>query len=159
MEVHRDASIVVVGLGSPIMTDDAIGLKVSEEIEKMHLDDVDCCQEAIGGLDILPVIHGYRHAIIVDAIQSYQFEPGTVVIYDPEDFESTVADASAHDVNLATALKIGRQMDDTLMPETVKFVAVEVEDLATMSETMTPKVQAALGSAVDATLHLIGLCR
>ncbi len=66
--VKRDAGTVVVGLGSPIMCDDAVGLRVSKAVEAMNLEDVDCCQEAVGGLDILPVIHGYRYAIIVDAI-------------------------------------------------------------------------------------------
>jgi hydrogenase maturation protease len=41
------------------------------------------------------------------------------------------------------------------MPETIKFVAVEVEDLQTMSEEMTPKVEAAVGPAKNAILHLL----
>ena len=65
-DVRRESDVVVVGLGSPIMCDDAVGLRVSEAIEAMCLDGVDCCQEAVGGLDILPVIHGYRYAVIVD---------------------------------------------------------------------------------------------
>lgn len=64
----RKSRIAVVGLGSPIMCDDAVGLRVSQHIEDMHLEGVDCFQEAVGGLDILPVIHGYSMAIIVDAI-------------------------------------------------------------------------------------------
>ena len=34
---ERDADSVVVGLGSPIMCDDAVGLRISEEIEKMSI--------------------------------------------------------------------------------------------------------------------------
>ena len=76
--VERGSRTVVVGLGSPIMCDDAVGLRVSEAIDAMDFEDVDCCQEAVGGLDILPVIHGYRYAIIVDAIQTGEYGPGTV---------------------------------------------------------------------------------
>ena len=147
--------IVVIGLGSPIMSDDAIGLKVSEEIEKLRIDGIETKQEAIGGLDILPVLHGYRHAVIVDAIQTGTYEPGTVMIFDPEDFEPTVGDASAHGINLATAMHIGRQMDPTIMPLSVRFVAIEVEDLQTVGETMTERVEAAVPCAVDAVLHII----
>ncbi len=153
--VVRDADVVVVGLGSPIMSDDAVGLRVSEEIDGMGLDGVDCCQEAVGGLDILPVIHGYRFAVIVDAIQTMQYEPGTVLLFNEEDFDSTVSEAATHDVNLPTAMKIGRQMDPDLMPESVRFVAIEVEDIKTVSETMTPRVEAAVESAKNAVLHLI----
>ena len=45
--------ILVVGLGSPIMSDDAIGLIVAQAIEDMHLDRVETRQEAVGGLDII----------------------------------------------------------------------------------------------------------
>lgn len=146
--------IIVIGLGSPIMCDDAIGLKVSEAIEELGLSDVDTLQEAIGGLEIIPMVTGYRFAIIVDAILTREYEPGTVLIFDPESFDSTVANVPAHDMNLATAIKIGRQMNNASMPEIIKFVAIEVDDLQTMSEEMTPKVAAAVGPAKNAVLHL-----
>lgn len=157
--VQRDSSLVVVGLGSPIMCDDAVGLRVSQLIESMDLEDVDCCQEAVGGLDILPVIHGYRHAIIVDAIQTGQYPPGTVMLFTERDFDEAIAHASSHDVNLPTALKIGRQMDPALMPEEVRFVAIEVQDIKTVTETMTPELEAAVEPACDAVIHLISELR
>ncbi len=155
MSDERSDNILVIGLGSPIMSDDAIGLVVSEKIESMNLDKVETRQEAIGGLDIIPVLWGYKHAIIVDAIQTKQYEPGTVMIFDPEDFAPTITNASAHDFNLATAMKIGRDMEPEQMPDQVIFVAIEVEDIQTMHEGMTPKVDAAVGKAVDAVLHYI----
>lgn len=148
-------NILVVGLGSPIMSDDAIGLIVAQRIEDMHLDNVETRQEAVGGLDIIPVLWGYRHAIIVDAIKTEQYEPGTVMIFDPEDFEPTITNASAHDINLATAMAIGRDMEPEQMPVSVRFVAIEVEDLQTMQEKLTPKVAAAENKAVDAVKYLI----
>ena len=146
---------VVIGLGSPIMSDDAVGLKVSEAVEALGLPDVDTLQEAVGGLEILPMLSGYRFAVIVDAILTGEYEPGTVLIFNPESFDCTVANVPAHDMNLATAIKIGRQMDDSVMPEIIKFIAIEVEDLQTMSEEMTPRVAAAVGPAKNAVLHLL----
>lgn len=153
--VDRESEIVVVGLGSPIMCDDAVGLRVSEAIEAMGLESVDCCQEAVGGLDILPVIHGYRFAIIVDAIQTGEHGPGTVILYSERDFDDAVTHAATHDVNLPTAMRIGRQMDPDIMPEEVRFVAVEVQDIRTMTETMTPEVEASVESACRAVLHIM----
>ena len=150
-----DDVILVVGLGSPIMSDDAIGLIVAQRIEDMHLDKVETRQEAVGGLDIIPVLWGYRHAIIVDAIKTEQYEPGTIMIFDPEDFEPTITNASAHDINLATAMAIGRDMEPEQMPVSVRFVAIEVEDLQTMREGLTEKVEAATDSAVNAVKYLI----
>lgn len=153
--VERNAEIVVVGLGSPIMCDDAVGLRVSEAVEAMDLENVDCCQEAVGGLDILPVIHGYRYAIIVDAIQTGEYGPGTVMLYTEHDFDDVIAHAASHDVNLPTAMKIGRQMDPSLMPDEVRFVAIEVQDIKTVTETMTPEVESAVDSARRAVLHIM----
>ena len=147
--------ILVVGLGSPIMSDDAIGLIVAQAIEDLHLDRVETRQEAVGGLDIIPVLWGYRHAIIVDAIKTEQYEPGTVMIFDPEDFEPTITNASAHDINLATAMAIGRDMEPEQMPVSVRFVAIEVEDLQTMREGLTEKVETSKDKAVDAVKYLI----
>jgi hydrogenase maturation protease len=152
----RDSEIAVVGLGSPIMCDDAVGLRVSLAIDDMHLDNVECHQEAVGGLDILPVIHGYRFAIIVDAIQTGEYEPGTIMIYSESDFDSKINEAASHDVNLPTAIKIGRQMDPGLMPEKIMFIAIEVEDIKTVTETMTPRLEAAVPRACEAVKFLIG---
>lgn len=151
----RNSRIAVVGLGSPIMCDDAVGLRVSQSIADMELDDVECHEEAVGGLDILPVIHGYDYAVIVDAIQTGNYGPGTVLIFSEEDFNDVVSEASSHDVNLPTAMKIGRQMDPDIMPKKVMYVAIEVEDIKTMTETMTPAVESAVESAKNAVLHII----
>jgi hydrogenase maturation protease len=143
--------ILVIGLGSPIMSDDAVGLKVAER----KIPGVETRQEAIGGLDIIPVLYGYRNAVIVDAIKTGAYPPGTILIFDPEDFEPTVGDASAHSINLATAMHMGRSLDPENMPESVRFVAVEVEDIQTVSETMTYAVEKAVPKATDAVIHII----
>ena len=149
-------TVLVIGLGNPIMTDDAIGLKVAETIESIGIANVETRQEAIGGLDIIPLITGYRNVIIVDAIKTGLYEPGTVIVFNPEDFEPTVANVSAHGINLTTAMHIGRQLEPESMPESVRFVAVEVSDLVTVSEIMTEAVSNALPDAVDTVLKMIG---
>ncbi|MCL2786475.1 MAG: hydrogenase maturation protease [Methanomassiliicoccaceae archaeon] len=156
MSVRRlSDTVLVIGLGSPIMTDDAIGLRAAEAVERMMLTDVDVLQEAIGGLDIIPMIRGYRNVVIVDAIKTCVYEPGTVILFNPEDFEPTVANASAHEFNLATAMRIGRQLEPDMMPETVRFVAIEVSDIMTVGETMTEAVENALPDAVRAVVNII----
>jgi hydrogenase maturation protease len=155
MADRRTDTILVIGLGSPIMTDDAIGLEVVEEIESMHMADVETRQEAIGGLDIIPQLWGYKRVVIVDAIMTQMYEPGTIMFFNPDDFEETIGDASEHDINLATAMRIGREMEPEMMPDEVCFVAIEAEDIGTVNEGMTPKLVEAKPSAVKAVLHQI----
>ena len=159
MSDQRTDTILVIGLGSPIMTDDAIGLEVVDEIEKMNIPDVETRQEAVGGLDIIPILWGYKHVVIVDAIQTGQYEPGTIMFFNPEDFNETIGDASAHDINLATAMRIGREMEPEMMPDEVAFIAIEAEDIGTVNEGMTPKLIEAKPSAVKAALHQIDRLR
>lgn len=153
MADKRTDTILVIGLGSPIMTDDAIGLEVVDEIESMHMPDVETRQEAIGGLDIIPQLWGYKHVVIVDAIMTQMYEPGTIMFFNPDDFEETIGDASAHDINLATAMRIGREMEPEMMPDKVCFIAIEAEDIGTVNEGMTPRLVKAKPSAVRAVLH------
>lgn len=151
--------IAVVGLGSPIMCDDAVGLHVSEAVDALDIPDVDCFQEAIGGIDILPVIYGYSHAIVVDAIMTGQYGPGSVVIFDEAYFDDKILDTPTHEINLPTGIRIGRKMNPDLMPDTVDFVAIEIQDMKTVSEQMTPEVEAAVDSAKNAVLHVIEMRR
>jgi len=151
MEDH----ILVIGLGSPIMSDDAIGLHVVDRLESMGLPNVITQQEAIGGLDIIPMVMDHRRVIIVDAIQTFQQPPGTITVMDPDAFQHTIAPASAHEMNLPTAMHMGRQLEPERMPEKVRFVAIEVKDLHTVSEEMTPDVEKALPEAVATVLQLI----
>ena len=46
-------------------------------------------------------------------------------------------------------------MDPEIMPREVRFVAIEVEDIKTVTETMTSAVEASVGSATEAVLHTI----
>ena len=147
--------LAVIGIGSPIMTDDSIGLRISENIQKMNMEDVDCFQEAVGGLELLPLLRGYSYAVIVDAIQTWNYNPGTILIFDVADFESTVHDVPSHDINVATAIKIGREMDPDTMPLQIKLVAMEIKDMATMSEELTPEVAERQESAERAVLHVL----
>ncbi len=77
------------------------------------------------------------------------------MLFKEADFEEAVAEASCHDVNLPTAMKIGRKMDPEIMPREVRFVAIEVQDIRTISETMTPEVEDAVESGRNAVLHII----
>lgn len=147
--------ILIIGLGSPIMSDDAIGLHVVDAIEEMSLPGVCTQQEAIGGLDIIPIVMDNRNVIIVDAIQTFKSPPGTVMVMDPDDFQHTVAPASAHEMNLPSAMHLGRQLEPARMPEKVRFVAIEVQDIHTISEEMTPLVEAAISPAVQTVLRII----
>ena len=136
--------IVVVGLGNPLLTDDAVGVRAAELLaRRLAGAPVDVLQSAWGGLRFIDLLAGYDRAIIVDAIEWKHGPPGTVYRLTPDVAIPTMRAVSYHDVSLGTALALGRSLDIPLPAETV-FFAVEAQDTRTFGEALTPAVEAAL---------------
>ncbi len=140
--------VVVVGLGNPLLTDDAVGLRVAELLaERLAGSPVDVLQSSWGGLRFIDLLAGYDRAIVVDAIEWGRGPPGTVYRLAGPDGIATVRAVSYHDLSLGSALALGRVLDIPLPSETI-FFAVEAAETRVFSETLTPAVEAALPEVV-----------
>jgi hydrogenase maturation protease len=147
---------LLVGLGNPLLTDDAVGLHVVRELQPMLAEeqDIDIKEDYRGGLRLMELMVGYDRAIIVDAICT-NAEPGSIHILSPDDIP-TQRSASAHDVNLPTALELGRQTGAILpTSENILLIGIEAEDVQTYSEALTPKVEAAIPKAIETIISSI----
>jgi len=147
---------LVLGIGSPIMCDDAIGLRVLQELAEMKVEGVDLQEACVSGLDLIEIMMGYDRVIVVDAIIKSGHKPGTIMVLDPQAFGDTVHGTNPHEANIATTIELGRTLEPERFPKDIKFVAVEVNDVFTVSEEMTPEIEAALDSTVEKVLELIG---
>jgi hydrogenase maturation protease len=147
---------LILGLGNPLITDDSVGLRVVEELKPLlaNRTDVEVSEDYWGGLRLMERMIGFDRAIVVDAIHSGA-PPGTIHLLTPEGIP-TQRSASAHDVNLSTALEFGRQAGAHL-PENrhIQLVGIEAEDILTFGERCTPAVQAAISQAVEAVLKTL----
>jgi hydrogenase maturation protease len=146
---------LVLGIGSPIMCDDAIGLRVLQELHKRGVQGVDLEEACASGLDLIEIMLDHEVVIVVDAIINSGHPPGTILVLSPEDFSDTVHGTNPHEANVATTIELGRTLQPERFPKKVLFVAVEANDVFTVSEQMTPEVEAALGKTVDKVLELI----
>ncbi|HMK08623.1 MAG TPA: hydrogenase maturation protease [Anaerolineales bacterium] len=147
---------LIIGLGNPILRDDAVGLHVARRVQDAlpSAAGIEVVQECVGGLRLMERMVGYDRALLIDARRSGR-PPGTVQLLDPLDM-TTQHSASSHDVNLATALAVGRRSGARLpADDQIRIVAVEVEDVETFSETMSPAVEAAVPAAADRVLRVI----
>ncbi len=147
---------LIIGLGNPIVTDDSVGLRVAAEVARRLADrpDVEVTEDYWGGLRLMERMVGYRRAIVIDAIQTGS-PPGTIHRLTPEAIP-TQRSASAHDVNLPTALEFGRQAGLTLPANRdILLVAVEADDVITFGEQCTPAVEAAIPAAADEVLRAL----
>jgi len=146
---------LVLGIGSPVVTDDAIGFRIIESLRTMALENVDLEEACVSGLDLIEIMLDYDMVIVADAIVTTQYALGKVMVLGEESFQATIHGTNPHEVNIGTALDLGRKLEPERMPKEIFFVAVEVNDVWTVGDTMTPEVEQALPEAVQTVLDLI----
>jgi hydrogenase maturation protease len=140
---------LVLGIGNTILSDDGVGCRVVEKIkEKINDQNIDFREGVTTGLRLLDLIAGYDRVIIIDAIQSGKNPPGTLTKIGVDDLNYSVHSNSPHGINLASAIELGRQLGVSIPPE-IHVYAIEIQDAVTISEKLTPKVEAAIPSIVE----------
>jgi len=147
---------LVLGLGNPLLTDDAVGLIVVRALRSRlaHRPDIEVDEEYHGGLRLMERMIGYDRGIVVDAMRSGD-APGTIHRLRDESIP-TQHSASAHDASLSTALALGRKANAHLpRAGDVLFFGIEAADVTTFGERCTPDVQAAIPRAVEAVLSVL----
>jgi hydrogenase maturation protease len=148
---------LVLGLGNPILSDDGVGIRVAQEIRgKLKDPQLTVAETSEAGLSLLDSIAGYDKVIIIDAIQTKQGNAGQIHRTGPEDFSATKHFSSPHQVNLITALELGKMLN-LAMPQKITIFAVEAKDMTTFSEKCTPEVEKAIPEVVKMVLEeLVG---
>lgn len=147
---------LVLGLGNEILCDDGVGIYVARELKKALADrkDISVAEAGLAGLGLLDLLAGYQKAIVIDAIQTRDGETGQVYRLKSNDLAATRHTASTHNVNLASALELGRQLGLSLPSEIIIF-GIEVADVTTFNEQCTPQVKKAIPKCVDMVLQEI----
>jgi len=140
---------LIVGLGNPIRTDDAVGLVVARAVHaRLARPDVELCELAAGGLELVERLAGYDHAVIVDAIQSEHGRVGECYRLDWECGRGSQRTGGTHEVGLLEGLELARRLGFQT-PEAVRVYVVEVADPYTFGMEMTAEVRAAVPAAVE----------
>ena len=121
-----NSSILVVGLGNPILGDDGVGWAVAERLSQGPLPPgVEIERLASGGIGLMERLVGYQQAVVIDAISTGRYPIGSVHVFALEELENPDAGhlGSAHETNLRTALELGRGLG-VVLPEKVSVVAM-----------------------------------
>jgi hydrogenase maturation protease len=135
---------LVLGLGNPILGDDGIGCHVARALkEKLEEPDIDVIEDSIAGLDFLELLSRYDRAIIIDAIQTRKGTPGQIYQFEPGMLANTCHASTPHDVNLVTALELGRKLGLPL-PRQINIFGIEAKDVTSFGTECTPEVMKAV---------------
>jgi hydrogenase maturation protease len=168
---------LVVGLGNPILGDDAVGWRVIDALEGRLAEDAAGCIEAgrvgvgrvgvgqlgaveldrlaVGGLRLMERLADHDRVILVDAVLGSALI-GTVTVAPLTGAICRRAGHldSAHDAPLVEALAAGRALGARL-PDEVTVVGIAVELVDEFSDGLSEPVAAAVEPAVEAILELL----
>jgi hydrogenase maturation protease len=142
-------SVLLLGLGNDILTDDGVGLHVVRQLQSRLAGHpgIDVRETTEMGLALLDFITGYSAVVIVDSIQTGREAPGFV--YELEAAALTqLTGRTPHFLGVSETLALGRQLG-LPMPERVKIFAIEVEDPFTLGTALGPALEAALPGIVE----------
>lgn len=140
---------VIIGLGNTILTDDGAGVYVARSLSgRLAGEDVEIIETESAGMNLLEMLDGHDRAVLVDAIALDGVEPGTVFRLGVDDLRITPRLASCHDIDIVTALELGRRLG-LRMPSEVVIFAIQGGDLLTLGEQPTPEVAAVLPRVAD----------
>jgi hydrogenase maturation protease len=146
---------LVLGFGNPILTDDAVGIRVAQELEGP---DVTVAATSEAGLAILEEVTGYHRLIIIDSIKTGEGEPGELYKLTLEDLKPKSDFSSSHGLDIATAFKLGESLGYPL-PGQVSIYAIEVKDNTTFGEALTPEVERSIPLIVRQIIEEERLCQ
>jgi hydrogenase maturation protease len=148
---------VILGIGNLLRSDDGVGLHVIEKLGEENLPAAVDLKEASSGLDMLDAIKGYDTLILVDAITSGG-EPGSIYKLSKDEFGNvqTVHSFSTHlNMDFFSMLELGGKLFPGEMPEDIIVFAIEADDVITISDKCTPKVERAIAEVVDLIKRLL----
>ncbi len=145
----KTPTVVIVGLGNSILTDDAVGPAVARLVHQRLGDPtVDVREAAVGGIGLVELLAGYDRAIIIDAIKTEGGRVGDCYLLDLDGSRPSRRTGMTHELGLLEGLEFGRRIG-LKMPGHLRVYAVEVADPFTFSTQMTPHVQAAVPSVAE----------
>jgi hydrogenase maturation protease len=140
---------VIVGVGNPMLSDDAVGLAAARQVyERVTDPDVEFIEAAVGGFELAEMLVGYDRALIIDAIQTDGGRTGDCYAFDLAPAAAAEWPASSHRIGLAKGLALARIIGMEA-PRHVRVYAIEAEDTCTFSTELTDALKAALPGIVE----------
>ena len=134
-------SILILGVGNDILTDDGMGPRLVNDLDRNRLpSEVQFMNTSLGGLEMLDLICRYKNVVLIDAMKTGILPPGSVHYYTPDDFRETLHLSNFHDINFLTALELARQTGMPL-PDSIHIIAVEIIEDMVFDTEFSPEIK------------------
>lgn len=145
-------SVVVLGLGNVLLSDDGVGVAAAHRLQQRFElpNGVEVLDGGTLGLSLLPYIERVGHLVLLDAVRSEGRPPGTLLRLEGEEVPPAVAHRlSAHQIGVADLLTGAVWLER--YPGAVTLLGVVPEHIE-LGTGRTPAVEAAIPALVDAAV-------
>ena len=144
-------------LGNELVRDDGVGIRIGRILMRLPLPEgVRVELAAHLGFDLLDTVAGAEQVVLVDAMSTGR-PPGTCVTLAGRAIERYAAGTSlSHTIGIAELMEVARKLAPERPPATLHFVGIEGSAFSDFGTELSPEVEAAIPTAVDAVLFLLG---
>lgn len=147
----KENNILILGLGNPILTDDGIGLILTENLEgKFPCADV--ASITLAGVELLDILAGYDHVFLIDAATGTGGEPGE--LKEINDGKGALHLFTSHGANFFDLMDLGRDMG-LKMPDPAAVFGIEIGNATDFGTALSPAIQSRLPSLEEAITERI----
>lgn len=144
---------LILGLGSIIRRDDGVGNRIAQVLQKKVRDsEVSIIETDSVGFGLLDNLVGCDKVIVVDAMKSPEGKPGQIHRLGLPDIANPNHVRDTHLIGIDGIIELGNHLG-MAMPKEVVIYGIEVEDILTFGEGLTPKVEKAVPEAVKLVLR------
>jgi hydrogenase maturation protease len=143
--------ILILGVGNILLADEGLGVRAVERLNRRFRlpEGIEAVDGGVLGLDLLPLLDGVTHLVLIDAVRSGH-APGTQVRLEGRDIPSVASlKQSMHEVGVQELLAVLTLQG--ALPEQVVLLGMEPESLewgAGLSDTVAARLDALLGSVI-----------
>ena len=133
--------VLVLGIGNLVMSDDGVGVKVVQKLQREYrfAGTVEIMDGGTLGLDLLPKLEGIERLIVVDAVETGR-KPGTCVRLVGEELPKALeTKVSAHQMGLKDLLSVAELLGHS--PREMVLIGVQPGSIE-MDTELTPEVEA-----------------
>lgn len=148
----QNKSIIVIGMGNPLLGDDAVGLLIVDELKKTvskTFADVDFKKNYSGGMDLLDDLLDKEKAVIVDCVKTGNKPSGYCHEFSIEHIDDITQPriVDSHSLDLLTVLETGERCGFSI-PKEIVIYGVEGTDFTEFCEEPTTAVREGMKEAI-----------
>lgn len=139
--------ILILGMGNPILSDDGIGLRLAERLQK-KIRGADVQMNAMVGLNLLDQIIGYDRIFIIDAMTSPGGHIGEMRVITETNGLGSFHLFSSHGINIFDLMDLGKRCGYEV-PELAAVYGIEIGNDVAFGKELSLCLQRCLNSLED----------